>query len=145
MPRTRYLVHRHDEVLGWHRPRSLIGKVSDASRTLFLNIRTRVRPCPCADFRHTGIGSFASRLVSTRELYGYLAYGPLKGVPPGDLVGNQQGALISNKCLTQGDTKCPSSYGAGAFKLSLFCTGTKIVCINHGLLSTVRKSRHGPS
>jgi glycerol kinase len=81
--------------------------------------------------------SVLPRLVSTSEVYGYLAYGPLKGVPLGGLVGDQQGALIGNKCLTQGEAKC--TYGTGAFLL--FCTGTDIVYSNHGLLSTVRKSR----
>ncbi|KAI0261687.1 hypothetical protein BGY98DRAFT_1104402 [Russula aff. rugulosa BPL654] len=74
-----------------------------------------------------------SASVSTSEVYGYLAYGPLKGVPLGGLVGDQQGALIGNKCLTQGEAKC--TYGTGAFLL--FCTGTDIVYSNHGLLSTV--------
>jgi glycerol kinase len=31
--------------------------------------------------------SVLPRLVSTSEVYGYLAYGPLKGVPLGGLVG----------------------------------------------------------
>jgi glycerol kinase len=51
-------------------------------------------------------------------------------------VGDQQAALIGNKCLKQGEAKC--TYGTGAFLL--FCTGGEIVKSNHGLLSTVRFS-----
>jgi hypothetical protein len=79
-------------------------------------------------------------------VYGYLAYGPLKGVPLGGLVGDQQGALIGNKCLTQGKAKC--TYGTGVFLL--FCMGTDIVtdclvrCVNRDVslmyaLTTLRR------
>ena len=113
-----------------------ISEVSNASRTLLLNIRTLEWDPVLLQF--FGIrASVLPRLVSTSEVYGYLAYGPLKGVPLGGLVGDQQGALIGNKCLTQGEAKC--TYGTGAFLL--FCTGTDIVYSNHGLLSTVRKFR----
>jgi glycerol kinase len=109
----------------------------NASRTLLLNIRTLERDPILLQF--FGIWeSVLPCLVLTSEVYGYLAYGPLKGVPLGGLVGDQQGALIGNKCLTQGEAKCTN--GTGAFLL--FCTGTDILYSNHGLLSTVRKSRH---
>lgn len=73
------------------------------------------------------------KLVSTSEVYGKIAYGALDGVPIAGLVGDQQGALVGNKCLNQGEAKC--TYGTGAFLL--FCTGDKIVKSGHGLLSTV--------
>jgi glycerol kinase len=73
-------------------------------------------------------------------VYGYLAYGPLKGVPLGGLVGDQQGALIGNKCLYSGRSQMHVWYRRILVVL-LFCTGTDIVYSNHGLLSTVRKSR----
>ena len=112
-----------------------ISEVTNASRTLLLNIRT-LEWDPVL-LRFFGLReSVLPRLVSTSEVYGNLAYGPLKGVPLGGLVGDQQGALIGNKCLTQGQAKC--TYGTGAFLL--FCTGTDIVYSNHGLLSTVRNS-----
>jgi len=65
-------------------------------------------------------------------VYGNIVSGALTGVPIGGLVGDQQAALIGNKCLNQGEAKC--TYGTGAFLL--FCTGDKIVKSNHGLLST---------
>jgi len=72
-------------------------------------------------------------LVSTSEVYGKIAAGSLAGVPIGGLVGDQQGALVGNKCLHQGEAKC--TYGTGAFLL--FCTGGDIVKSEHGLLSTI--------
>ncbi|KAI0264286.1 hypothetical protein BGY98DRAFT_1092080 [Russula aff. rugulosa BPL654] len=81
---------------------SEVSNAMNASRTILLNIRT------------------------LDEVYGYLAYGPLKGVPLGGLVGDQQGALIGNNQMHN---------GTGAFLL--FCTGTDILYSNHGLLSTV--------
>jgi glycerol kinase len=110
-----------------------ISEVTNASRTLLLNIRTlEWDPALLRFFALRE--SILPRLVSTSEVYGNLANGPLKGVPLAGLVGDQQGALIGNKCLAQGQAKC--TYGTGAFLL--FCTGTDIVYSNHGLLSTVR-------
>ncbi|SRR5216683_1533849 len=112
-----------------------ISKVTNASRTLFLKIRT-LKWDPVLlhvfDLRE----SVLPRLVSTSEVYGNITYGSLKGVPLAGIVGDhwQQSALIGNKCLTQGQAKF--TYGTGAFLL--FCTGTDIVYSNHELLSTVR-------
>lgn len=58
----------------------------------------------------------------------------MKGVRIAGLVGDQQGALVGNKCLNQGEAKC--TYGTGAFLL--FCTGKDVVKSAHGLLGTVR-------
>ena len=77
---------------------------------------TRVDPVP-PQFLSIRLSALP-RFVSTSEVYGYLAYGPLKGVPLSDLVGDRQGTLIGNKWISQGETKCLSPYGAGAFKLT---------------------------
>jgi glycerol kinase len=88
-----------------------------------------VGSCPSALFRHTCV--CPAPFVSTSEVYGNLAYGPLKGELLSGLAGDQQGVLFGNKCLAQGQAKC-----TGAFMLS--CTGTDIVYSKHGLLCTVR-------
>ena len=62
-----------------------------------------------------------------------MSTGPLAGVRIAGLVGDQQGALVGNKCLRPGEAKC--TYGTGAFLL--FCTGEEQVKSSHGLLSTV--------
>jgi glycerol kinase len=108
-----------------------ISEVTNASRTLLLNTTTlKWEPC-LLDFFDLR-SSILPRLVSTSEVYGNIAYGALTGVPIGGLVGDQQAALIGNKCLNQGEAKC--TYGTGAFLL--FCTGGEIVESHHGLLST---------
>ena len=109
-----------------------ISEVTNASRTLLLNTTTLKWEPALLEF--FGLRqSILPKLVSTSEVYGQVAYGPLSGVPIGGLVGDQQAALIGNKCLNQGEAKC--TYGTGAFLL--FCTGGEIVKSSHGLLSTV--------
>ncbi|KIM53431.1 hypothetical protein SCLCIDRAFT_1222829 [Scleroderma citrinum Foug A] len=109
-----------------------VGDVTNASRTLLMNLNTLEwddRLLKFFGFR----SSILPKLVSSSEVYGYTADGPLKGTPIGGLVGDQQGALVGNLCLKQGEAKC--TYGTGAFLL--FCTGRDIVKSGHGLLSTV--------
>ncbi|GLB41872.1 putative FGGY kinase family protein [Lyophyllum shimeji] len=109
-----------------------ISDATNASRTLLLNMKTLQWEPSLLEF--FGLRqSILPKLVSTSEVYGNIAHGPLAGVPIGGLVGDQQGALVGNKCLRQGEAKC--TYGTGAFLL--FCTGGDIVKSSHGLLSTV--------
>jgi glycerol kinase len=98
-----------------------ISDVTNASRTLLLNLHT-------LKWEHSLL-----ELVSSSEVYGEISSGPLQGVKIGGLIGDQQGALVGNKCLLQGEAKC--TYGTGAFLL--FCTGADIVKSAHGLLGTV--------
>ncbi|KAF9561219.1 glycerol kinase [Agrocybe pediades] len=119
-------------LLGGAKTNIHIGEVTNASRTLLLNMSTlKWEPSLLEFFGFRE--SVLPKLVSTSEVYGEIAYGPLKGVPIGGLVGDQQAALIGNKCLSQGEAKC--TYGTGAFLL--FNTGGEIVKSNHGLLTTV--------
>jgi len=109
-----------------------ISEVSNASRTLLMNLE-KLQWDP-ALLKFFGLKhSILPKLVPTSHVYGDIAYGSLKGVPIGGLVGDQQGALVGNKCFKRGETKC--TFGTGAFLL--FNTGTEIVESNHGLLSTV--------
>ena len=73
------------------------------------------------------------KIVSSSEVYGKCAYGSLKGVEIAGLAGDQQAALVGNKCLRKGEAKC--TYGTGAFLL--VCTGEDIVESKAGLLTTV--------
>ncbi len=107
-------------------------EVTNASRTLLLNLRDLQWDGGLLNFFGFK-ASILPRLASSSEVYGRIAKGPLQGVQIGGLIGDQQGALVGNKCLTQGEAKC--TYGTGAFLL--FCTGDEIVQSNHGLLSTV--------
>lgn len=110
-----------------------ITEVTNASRTLLLNLHTLKWEPALLEF--FGLrDSILPRLVSSSEVYGEISSGPLKGVRIGGLIGDQQGALVGNKCLKKGEAKC--TYGTGAFLL--FCTGPDIVKSTHGLLSTAR-------
>ncbi|GBE86240.1 Glycerol kinase [Sparassis crispa] len=109
-----------------------ITEVTNASRTLLLNLHTLKWDSVLLNFFEIK-PSVLPTIVSSSEVYGELAYGMLKGVKIGGLIGDQQGALVGNKCLKQGEAKC--TYGTGAFLL--FCTGEEIVKSSHGLLSTV--------
>ena len=112
-----------------------ITEVTNASRTLLLNLHTLQWDPALLDF--FGIRkSVLPDIVSSSEVYGEIEDGPLKGVKIGGLIGDQQGALVGNKCLNQGEAKC--TYGTGAFLL--FCTGPDIVKSSHGLLGTVSLS-----
>ncbi|KAI0664371.1 glycerol kinase [Cubamyces menziesii] len=109
-----------------------ITDVTNASRTLLMNLTTlKWDPALLKFFEIKD--SVLPKIVSSSEVYGELAYGPLKGVKIGGIAGDQQAALVGNKCLKQGEAKC--TYGTGAFLL--FCTGEDIVQSQHGLLSTV--------
>ncbi|KAF7794405.1 hypothetical protein EIP86_005539 [Pleurotus ostreatoroseus] len=109
-----------------------ISDVTNASRTLLMNVQTLQWDPTLLTF--FGIkASVLPKIVSSSEPYGDIAYGPLKGIPIAGLAGDQQAALIGNKCLAKGEAKC--TYGTGAFLL--FCTGEDIVESQHGLLTTV--------
>jgi glycerol kinase len=110
-----------------------ITEVTNASRTLLLNLHTLKWEPSLLEF--FGLReSILPKLVSSSEVYGEISSGPLKGVKIGGLIGDQQGALVGNKCFKKGEAKC--TYGTGAFLL--FCTGSDIVKSAHGLLGTAR-------
>jgi len=80
--------------------------------------------------------SVLPEIVSSSQVYGEVNHGPLKGVTIGGLIGDQQGALVGNKCFHHGEAKC--TFGTGAFLL--FNTGNDVVRSDSGLLGTVRSS-----
>jgi glycerol kinase len=71
--------------------------------------------------------------VSSSEHYGDIASGPLKGTPIQGCLGDQQAAMVGQKCFSEGQAKC--TYGTGAFLL--FNTGKSHVTSKNGLLSTI--------
>ena len=77
--------------------------------------------------------SILPKIVSSSQVYGHIHTGPLAGVPIAGIVGDQQAALVGNKCFLQGEAK--NTYGTGAFLL--FNTGEEVVQSRNGLLSTV--------
>jgi glycerol kinase len=109
--------------------------VTNASRTLLVSLKTLAWHPPL--LRFFGFKpSILPRIVSSAEVYGKIHENmdtPLTGVPIAGIVGDQQAALVGNKCLRRGEAK--NTYGTGSFVL--FNTGEDIVRSKNGLLTTV--------
>ncbi len=116
--------------------------VSNASRTLLLNLRTgdwddallRALRIPRA---------VLPGVRSSSEIYGEVETIPaLRGVPISGVAGDQQAALFGQACFGPGLAK--NTYGTGCFLL--LHTGTKPVASRHQLLTTIawRLGPHAP-
>ena len=119
---------------GGHRGGSHITDVTNASRTMLMNLQT-------LDWDDELLGFFdiprsmLPAIKSSSEVYGHtLADGPFAGKVPlsGDL-GDQHAALVGQVCFEPGDAK--NTYGTGNFLL--LNTGTEMVKSHSGLLTTV--------
>jgi glycerol kinase len=105
--------------------------VTNASRTLLMDVRTRAWDPDLLDF----FGVPAAMLPEIRPSIGVLGTAtalPLP-VPIGGALGDQQAALFGQTCFSPGEAKC--TYGTGSFLLQN--TGTELVHSAHGLISTV--------
>lgn len=107
--------------------------VTNASRTLLMNLNTLAWDQQLLNF--FGIPeSVLPTLCSSSEVYGTVkANIVLDGIPIAGCLGDQQAALLGQKCFETGEAKC--TFGTGAFML--FNTGTKPVTSSHGLITTV--------
>ncbi|KAI8887567.1 glycerol kinase [Backusella circina FSU 941] len=109
-----------------------ITDVTNASRTMFMNLKTREWDSRLLDFfgvpRH-----ILPTIVSSSENYGDMQWGPLTGTPIMGCLGDQQAALVGQKCFDVGEAK--NTYGTGAFLL--MNVGEEPVISKTGLLSTV--------
>jgi len=86
-------------------------------------------------------------IKSSSEIYATIDEGPFHGVPIAGCLGDQQAALVGQRCFQQGEAKntyeilhhfssyLSNSYGTGCFLL--FNTGDKLVYSKAGLLTTV--------
>lgn len=59
--------------------------------------------------------SILPKLVSSSEVYGVISSGVLEGTKIAGIVGDQQGALVGNKCFKEGEAKC--TYGTGSYRV----------------------------
>ncbi|EIW73706.1 hypothetical protein TREMEDRAFT_25139 [Tremella mesenterica DSM 1558] len=108
---------------------------TNASRTLLISLKTLSWHPPLLRFFNIR-PSCLPRIVSSSEIYGYISpslHTPLSGCPIAGIVGDQQAALVGNKCLSKGEAK--NTYGTGSFVL--FNTGEELVRSKQGLISTV--------
>lgn len=115
------------------RPALHVTDVTNASRTLMMNVRT-------LDWDDEILGELGiprRMLPEIRPSVG--EFGRLRGrdvlggVPIGAVLGDQQSAMIGQGCLGEGDAK--NTYGTGLFLLQN--TGTTPTWSRHGLITTV--------
>jgi glycerol kinase len=105
--------------------------VSNASRTMLMNLRT----LDWDDEMLTVMGvplAMLPAIKASSEVYGE-AVGDLAGVPVAGDLGDQQAALFGQTCFAPGEAK--NTYGTGCFML--LNTGTEPVESKSGLLTTV--------
>ncbi|CAO3701027.1 hypothetical protein G6F70_005518 [Rhizopus microsporus] len=106
--------------------------VTNASRTLLMNLKTLSWDPRLLEFFDVP-ENLLPKLCSSSEIYGEMKEGPLKGIPIAGCLGDQQAALLGQKCFDRGEAKC--TFGTGAFML--FNTGKEPVVSTHGLITTV--------
>lgn len=106
--------------------------VTNASRTLLMNLKTLSWDPLLLEFFDVP-ENLLPELCSSSEIYGEMKDGPLKGIPIAGCLGDQQAALLGQKCFDRGEAKC--TFGTGAFML--FNTGKEPVVSTHGLITTV--------
>lgn len=104
--------------------------VSNASRTNLLDLKTRQWHAPFLDLFGLDRGMMP-RVASNAEVLGAVKEGPLAGVPISGCLGDQQAAMLGQRC---GKGEAKNTYGTGCFML--LNTGSEVVPSSHGLLTT---------
>ena len=108
--------------------------VSNASRTLLMDLRTRAWDGELLDLFDVP-RSVLPEIRSSSEVYGVTKGVKVlpDGIPVAGMAGDQQAALFGQACFEPGEAKC--TYGTGAFLLQN--TGADPVFSSRGLLTTV--------
>ncbi|KAF9350029.1 Glycerol kinase [Mortierella sp. NVP85] len=109
--------------------------VTNASRTMLMDIQTLEWSDKCLEF--FGIhANILPEIKPSSSLFGEIKYsqlGELQGLPIAGCLGDQQAALVGQRCFHVGEAK--NTYGTGCFMV--FNTGNEIIPSNNGLLTTV--------
>ncbi|AHH96167.1 glycerol kinase GlpK [Kutzneria viridogrisea] len=120
-----------DTWLIWKLTGNHVTDVTNASRTMLMNLRTLDWDADL--LREFGIPrAMLPEIRSSAEVYG-TARGTLSGLPVASALGDQQAALFGQTCFEPGEGKC--TYGTGSFLL--LNTGEQPVASRNGLLTTV--------
>ena len=123
-----------DSWLMWNLSGQHITDVTNASRTMLMNLET-------LDWDDELLSIFdiprsvLAEIRPSSQIYGHTLKSGAFGteIPIAGIVGDQQSAMIGQKCFSKGDSK--TTYGTGNF--ALINTGGEIVHSTHGLLTTV--------
>ncbi|XP_018909612.2 glycerol kinase 3 isoform X1 [Bemisia tabaci] len=109
-----------------------ITDVTNASRTMLMNIDSlQWDPLLCKHF-HIPM-EILPEIRSSSEIYGLVKGHMLDGVPISGILGNQQAALVGQRCFKEGQAK--NTYRSGCFLL--YNTGNNRVHSSQGLVTTV--------
>ncbi|CAG8201577.1 unnamed protein product [Penicillium salamii] len=114
----------------------LVTDVTNASRTMFMNLETLQyddRLLKFFDIDKTKLRLPDILPSADPEGFGKVAEGPLEGCPITSCLGDQASALVGHCAFTPGMAK--NTYGTGCFLL--YNVGDKPVISKHGLLGTV--------
>jgi glycerol kinase len=108
--------------------------VSNASRTLLMNLRTLAWDEELLGHLHVP-SALLPEIRPSAAIYGRLRGLDLlpDGIPVAGMAGDQQAALFGQACFDPGESKC--TFGTGAFLLEN--TGAEIIQSRNGLLTTV--------
>ncbi|KAG0002419.1 Glycerol kinase [Modicella reniformis] len=109
--------------------------VTNASRTMLMDIRTLKWSEKCLEFFGFN-ANILPEIKPSSSLFGEIKYphlADLTGLPIAGCLGDQQAALVGQRCFQVGEAK--NTYGTGCFMV--FNTGKEIIPSNNGLLSTV--------
>ncbi|RCI03676.1 Glycerol kinase [Rhizopus stolonifer] len=110
----------------------IITDKTNACRTMLMDINTH-------EWSDEAIRFFGfekvklAKIVPSSGVYGKIHAGPLKNIPIAGCLGDQQSALVGQKCFNIGDAK--NTYGTGCFML--YNTGETLATSHNGLLTTV--------
>jgi glycerol kinase len=120
-----------DTWLIWNLTGKHVTDVTNASRTLLMNLKTLDWDDDC--LQAMGVPrAMLPEIKSSSEIYGF-ATGSLDGVPVSGILGDQQAALFGQTCYGAGEAK--NTYGTGCFML--LNTGSELVQSKNGLLTTL--------
>lgn len=114
----------------------LVTDVTNASRTMFMNLETLDYDDKLLKFFEIDRNKIRLPKIlpsSDPEGYGWVRDGPLEGIPITSCLGDQSAALVGHCAFTPGSAK--NTYGTGCFLL--YNVGEKPVISKHGLLGTV--------
>lgn len=120
-----------DSWLIWNLTGEHITDVTNASRTLLMNLETLQWDDELISLMNLP-KAILPRICSSSEVYG-MGRGVLEGVKISGDLGDQHAALFGQTCFSPGDAK--NTYGTGCFML--LNTGTRPVHSTNGLLTTV--------
>jgi len=121
-----------DTWLIWNLTGAHVTDVTNASRTLLMNLKTL--DWDAEILKALGIPrAMLPQIKSSSEIYGKIQSGALKGVPLCGDLGDQQAALFGQTCFKTGEAK--NTYGTGCFLL--MNTGEAPVQSKAGLLTTL--------